>query len=187
MVYNDGSFTTLISHISCGKIHSFERVSKIKLQLNIFGFVSHIASHVSDERAHQTGWEMRTPRYKASLGGEVHRERPQASGSGVNHTLSMMKKWGNKHGHQVYHNIEYHIYLTEWIITSILKYRMKLLIHSWTSTVAYHPTLSWACNYLSIPGLKLNHFRKRVCGRLFAFSFLFISKRAKEIRFERKK
>ena len=34
---------------------------------------------------------------------------------------------------------------------------MKLLIHSQTSTVQYHPTLFWACDYLSLHGLKFNH------------------------------
>ena len=46
---------------------------------------------------------------------------------------------------------------------------MKLFIHSQTSTVQLwkfgnwklHPTLSWACDYVSMLGLKLNHVSKR--------------------------
>ena len=53
-------------------------------------------------------------------------------------------------------------------IASIIKYTVKLLIHSPTSTIGilkwdkqFHPTLSWACDYLSMVGLKLNRVSKR--------------------------
>ena len=41
---------------------------------------------------------------------------------------------------------------------------MKLFVHSQTSTVQplkFHPTLYWACGYLSMLGLKLIHVSKR--------------------------
>ena len=54
-------------------------------------------------------------------------------------------------------------------LMSIIKCRMKLLIHSPTSTVqllrlgmdkSFLPILYWACNYLSMLGLKSNHVSK---------------------------
>ena len=37
---------------------------------------------------------------------------------------------------------------------------MKLLIHSQTSTMQFHPTLHWAWDYVAILGLKLPHVSK---------------------------
>ena len=56
------------------------------------------------------------------------------------------------------------------VITSIIKYGMKLRIHFQTSTVAplkfgnvyiFHPKLYWTCNYLSMLVLKLTHVNKK--------------------------
>ena len=53
------------------------------------------------------------------------------------------------------------------VIPSIIKYGMKLRIHSqrfhrWRLGMdkSFHPTISWACDYLSILGLKLIHVNK---------------------------
>ena len=46
------------------------------------------------------------------------------------------------------------------VITSIIKYGIKLRIHFQISTVAplkFHPELYWVCDYLSMLGLKLIH------------------------------
>ena len=52
------------------------------------------------------------------------------------------------------------------LIISIIWCGMKLFIHSQSSTIElmnkwFHPTLCWACDYLSMLGLKLSHVNKR--------------------------
>ena len=64
-----------------------------------------------------------------------------------------------------------------WIIRSIVKFGMKLLIHSQTSMVAplkfgngFHPTFFQQCGYLSTLGFKSIHVSKRCPDAIYVLS-----------------
>ena len=72
--------------------------------------------------------------------------------------------------------------LQGWIIASIIKCGVKLLIHSQTSTVPlkygtkyFHHTLYWAHDYIFVLGSKLIHVSKRIHGWHFQIKQTLIS------------